>query len=97
MESEPNDLARQTMLDGNAVAGELAAVFGLDMTINDAQCAHCGQVHAVGAMLAFTQAPGIVLRCPGCEAVMVRIVRTPRGTYVDARGMTYLRMPAGES
>jgi uncharacterized protein DUF6510 len=97
MDSETNDVTRQMMLDGNAVAGELASLFGIEMTVNDAQCAHCGQVHAVGAMLAFTQAPGIVLRCPSCEAVMLRIVRTPRGTYVDVRGAAYLRMPAGDS
>ena len=97
MESEANDPAREMMLDGNAVAGELAALFGIEMTGNDAECASCGQVHAVGAMLAFTRGPGIVLRCPTCEAVMVRIVRTPRGTYVDVRGATYLRMPAGDS
>jgi uncharacterized protein DUF6510 len=95
MESEANDMSREMMLDGNAVAGELAALFGIDMTANDAECASCGQVHAVGAMLAFTQAPGIVLRCPSCEAVMVRIVRTPRGTYVDVRGAAYLRMAPG--
>jgi len=95
VESEPNDRTRELMLDGNAVAGDLMALFGIDMTMNDAQCAHCGQVHAVGAMLAFTQAPGIVLRCPSCEAVMVRIVRTPRGTYVDVRGAAYLKMPPG--
>jgi uncharacterized protein DUF6510 len=97
MESDATDVTRQMMLDGNAVAGELTAMFGIDMTDNDAECAHCHQVHALGAMLAFTQCPGMVLRCPSCEAVMVRIVRTPHGTFVDMRGATYLRMPAGES
>ena len=97
MDSDTSDVTRQMMLDGNAVAGELSALFGVDMTSSDAECAHCHQVHAVGAMLAFTQCPGIVLRCPSCEAVMVRIVRTPRGTFVDVRGAAYLRMPAGDS
>lgn len=89
------DTTRALMLDGNAVAGELAELFGAEMTANDAECASCGQVHAIGAMLAFTNCPGIVLRCPSCEAVMVRLVRTPRGTFVDARGAAYLRMPGG--
>lgn len=97
MESEANDVTREMMLDGNAVAGDLTELFGIDMTSNDAECAHCRQVSAVGAMLAFTQVPGIVLRCPSCESVMVRIVRTPRGTYVDVRGAVYLRMPPSDS
>jgi hypothetical protein len=97
VDTDASDVTRQMMLDGNAVAGELAALFGVDMTGNDAECAHCHQVHQVGAMLAFTQCPGVVLRCPSCEAVMVRIVRTPRGTYVDVRGATYLRMPGADS
>jgi len=93
MDTVRDDANAALMLDGNAVAGALSEIFGAEMTVNEAECASCGQVHAVGAMLAFTQAPGIVLRCPSCEAVMVRIVRTPRGTYVDVRGAAYLRMP----
>jgi hypothetical protein len=87
------DVNAEMMLDGNAVAGELLEIFGIEMTVNEAECATCGRVHAVGAMLAFTQAPGIVLRCPSCEAVMMRVVRTPRGTYFDVRGAAYMRLP----
>jgi len=78
MDSMHDDANAAMVLDGNAVAGLLGEIFGAEMTANDAECASCGRVHAVGAMLAFTQAPGIVLRCPSCEAVMVRVVRTPR-------------------
>ena len=93
MDSMHDDANAAMVLDGNAVAGLLGEIFGAEMTANDAECASCGRVHAVGAMLAFTQAPGIVLRCPSCEAVMVRVVRTPRGTYMDVRGAAYMRMP----
>ncbi|MEO7889591.1 MAG: DUF6510 family protein [Vicinamibacterales bacterium] len=94
METETDDPAREMMLDGNAVAGELMEMFGTEMTANDAECGTCGQTHAVGALLAFTHAPGLVLRCPSCEAVVVRVVRTPRGVYLDARGAAYLRLKA---
>jgi len=43
-------------------------------------------------LLAFTQAPGIVLRCPSCENVVVRITQTPDAFYIDARGAVYLRL-----
>jgi hypothetical protein len=42
--------------------------------------------------LAFTQAPGAVLRCPACENIVLRIVETDTAFYLDARGATYLRL-----
>lgn len=84
--AQNDDPAGALMLDGNAVAGELQAIFGSDMTGKDAECASCGKTHAMGALLAFTRGPGIILRCPSCTAVMLRVARTSRGTFVDARG-----------
>jgi hypothetical protein len=86
------DLNRALMLDGNAVAGLLHEVFALEMTVNPAKCAHCGAVGALGTLLAFTQSPGVVLRCPACEQVMLRIVETAEAIYLDARGAAYLRL-----
>jgi len=91
---EPADLDRALTLDGNAVAGLLEEVFGWEMTAQPAQCASCGHVGECGTLLAFVGGPGTVLRCSVCEEVVVRIVRTERGTYVDARGATFLRLPA---
>ncbi len=45
----------------------------------------------MGAMRAYTRAPGVVLRCPACDEVVLRIVETAEATYVDARGAAYLR------
>jgi hypothetical protein len=92
MDNEPADVNRALMVDGNAVAGLLHEVFALEMTANPAKCAHCGAVGELGALLAFTQAPGVVLRCPACEQVVVRIVETTEAIYVDARGAAYLRL-----
>ena len=79
-------------LDANAVAGMLEALFGRDMTAADSRCAACGRKGEVGTLLAYTMAPGIVLRCPACSAVMLRMVETPRGTLVEAKGLSYLRI-----
>jgi hypothetical protein len=35
--------------------------------------------------------PGAVLRCPACDGVVLRIVETVAATYVDMRGVAYLR------
>ena len=46
--AQNDDPAGALMLDDNVVAGELQAVFGSDMTGNDAECASCGKTHAMG-------------------------------------------------
>ena len=78
-------------LDGNAIGGVLAALFGGDVTAAPGRCAHCGNVSLIAEMRAYVQAPGRILRCPTCQGVVIRIVETPDATYVDARGAAYLR------
>ena len=89
MDNDPN---RAMMLDGNAAAGVLQEIFTLEMTPNPTECAHCGHVVEIGGLLCFSQGPGIILRCPACEEVVIRIVQTPDALYLDARGATYLRL-----
>ncbi len=84
------DLNRSLMVDGNALAGMLQEVFSMEMTASPTRCAHCGYQGEVGTLLAFICSPGLVLRCPGCENVILRIVTTPRAIYLDARGAMYL-------
>ena len=79
-------------LDANAVAGMLETLFGADLTVADSKCAACGREGEVGTLLAYTMAPGVVLRCPACSAVMLRMVETPRGTLVEAKGLAFVRM-----
>jgi hypothetical protein len=84
-------------LDGNALAGTLEALFGVDMTMVPGRCAHCGTRNMVGAMRAYTHAPGAIVRCPACDGVVLRIVETVDATYVDARGAAYLRFGPRQS
>lgn len=86
------DFNRSLMVDANAVAGMLQEVFAMEMTASPMQCSHCGYEGAVGTLLAFICTPGVVLRCPGCESVILRIVTTPQAVYLDARGAAYLRL-----
>ena len=80
------------MLDANAVAGDLAELFGFDMTAAVHRCAHCGNVGAMGTLLAWTQGPGVTLRCCICHDVVIRIVRTPSRTLLDVSGAAYLEI-----
>lgn len=90
-----DDPAIDLVLDANAVAGLLAGLFGGDVTGTPGECAHCHTVSMVGTMRAYTRAPGIVLRCPACTQVVLRVVETPTATVVDLGGIRTLRFPRG--
>jgi len=89
---ETRDINHELMLDANATAGLLFEIFGVEMTAEPTECANCGNEAEIGTLLAFTQGPGIVLRCSACDNVVLRIVQTPDAIYLDARGAVYLRL-----
>jgi hypothetical protein len=89
---EMTDINHELMLDANATAGLLFDIFGVEMTASPTECANCGNEGEIGALLAFTQGPGVILRCSACESVVLRIVQTPDAVYLDARGAVYLRL-----
>ena len=90
--NQETGLDRALMVDGNAVAGLLCEIFAMEATTGEVQCVSCGRRGEIGSLFAFTQAPGVVLRCPRCENIVIRIVQTPGAIYLDARGVTYLRL-----
>lgn len=95
MEDTQPDMIDKMMLDGNAVGGMLQEVFAIDMTATPAECANCGATSAIGSLVAFTQAPGAVLRCPACGQVMMSFVETPDAMHLDVRGVAQLRIARG--
>jgi hypothetical protein len=87
----------QTRLDGNAAAGFLAELFAFEVTAAQARCSGCGGVAPVGALLVYGGAMGAILRCPGCDAAMIRVTLL-RGEYrLDLRGTQTLHIPAAPS
>jgi hypothetical protein len=80
-------------LDGNAAGGILREVFAQDMTAVLARCAACGATTPLGALLDYGQAMGVILRCPGCDVAMLRIVRTPGWLHLDPSGISLLLIP----
>ena len=77
--------------DGNGVAGLLSEVLAVEVTRVRRRCQSCGAETALGAHRAYEGA-GVVLRCPACADVAVRIgVRDDelvvewRGTYAVNR------------
>ncbi len=82
-------------VDGNAVGGMLIDAFGAEMTAARGCCADCGAVAALGALLAYTRAPGDVLRCAGCGAVMLVAVARPEGVRLSLAAVRWIEPPAG--
>ena len=80
-------------LDGNAIAGELFELFGVEMTIATGVCAQCGAVDLVARLDVYVHAPGTVVRCPQCETVLMRIVRGRDRVWLDLQGVRSLELP----
>jgi hypothetical protein len=92
-ESDPSaDASQALMVDGNAIAGLLDEIFTHEMTVSIAECAFCGKRGEIGGVRVFSEGPGVVLRCPYCSNVLMRIVRTSTSIYLDARGMAYIQI-----
>jgi ribosomal protein S27E len=72
--------------DGNGVAGLLAEVFAVDATSMARTCQACGDEQPVGAHRAYHGA-GVVLRCPSCGAIAVRIAEHGEAVVVEWRGL----------
>lgn len=82
-------------LDGNAVAGVLDEIFAFEMTTAVSTCASCGAVGEVGVLHAYVHAPGTVVRCPRCGAVLMRVVRSEERLWVDVQGVRSLEFRVG--
>jgi Family of unknown function (DUF6510) len=73
-------------VDGNAAAGILSELFVPDLTAARAKCAGCGVTRPIGALLVYAHGMGTVVRCPGCDRVVLRVARTPTHLWLDATG-----------
>ena len=69
-------------VDGNAIAGELYARLGREMTMASGRCRGCGATTVVAELRVFVSGPGSVARCPSCGAVMLVVVAA-RGSVLD--------------
>ncbi len=61
-------------LDGNAIAGDLFAAFGHEMTTVIGTCTSCGAPSTIAELRVYVSGPGIVARCPSCAGVAIVLV-----------------------
>jgi hypothetical protein len=74
-------------LDGNAIAGQLYEVFGVEMTVAVGVCAHCGARGVLAESVVYFAGPGTVVRCRSCSGVLAVLVRRREITCVDLLGL----------
>jgi hypothetical protein len=89
------DTRADDVLDGNAAAGLLAQLLGGDWTAASGCCDGCGLTGPLAETVAYLQAPGLVVRCRGCEAVLLRVVRAPDRAWLDLRGLRHVEIALG--
>lgn len=80
-------------LDGNAAAGDFGEVFGGDVTTVVVTCAGCGSSGAFAELRAYLGGPGAVVRCPGCDTLLARVVRTRTEMWLEMSGSSSWRFP----
>jgi hypothetical protein len=77
-------------LDGNAIAGTLAEVFGTEMTTAVGSCGECGRTGPMAEVSVYLDGPGVVVRCRSCSNLLVVIVRRRELACVDLTGLASL-------
>lgn len=77
-------------LDGNALAGQLVEIFGVEMTTAVATCAACGAAGPVAGFVVYQGVPGTVARCRSCGSILMVIATIRRVNCVDLTGLADL-------
>jgi ribosomal protein S27E len=75
-------------LDGNALAGPLAEVFGGEMTSAVVTCRTCGFTVAIAETVVYPHLPGAVVRCRNCTGLLMVITQIRGVNCVDMLGIT---------
>ena len=89
MDDAPVDEA-DAALDGNAIAGLMADVFGTEMTTAVGTCGNCGAVSLVAELAVYLTELGAVVRCRSCESVLMVFVSVREVVCVDLMGLASL-------
>ena len=95
--SSRSSSVESTRLDGNAAAGLLSEIFATEPTVGVSTCAGCGATGLMGALLVYATGMGMVMRCPGCDAVVLRVARTGSQLWLDASGARCIAFTIPES
>jgi hypothetical protein len=89
---DANSSPEPAALDGNAAAGLLQQIFAIDVTTARIMCASCESIQPLAALRLYGLPMGNVLRCPQCQAALIRAVARDQACWIDFRGASTLRL-----
>lgn len=79
-------------LDGNSLGALFHDLFGREMTNQRACCDVCGTIGVMGTLMAYRDAPGDVVRCAVCGAILMVAVSLPTGVRVTIRSLRWVEL-----
>jgi hypothetical protein len=85
-DTQPDD----STLDGNAIGGLLQEIFGTEMTNAVGTCAACGATAQIAEAVVYRRAPGTVMRCRTCTAILLVVTQRREMNCVDLQGLAAL-------
>jgi Family of unknown function (DUF6510) len=89
-QADSPDATADWALDGNAIGALLHDVFGTEMTAAVATCATCGAIGPMAETVVYLRAPGVVVRCRRCAAVLMVVVQRGARNCVSLGGLAAL-------
>ncbi|MGI8517144.1 MAG: DUF6510 family protein [Acidimicrobiia bacterium] len=81
-----------THLDGNALGALFIDLFGQEMTDQNGCCDACGAINPLGRTVVYRDAPGDVMRCSGCGAVLIVAVRTATRLRISVQSLRWIEL-----
>jgi hypothetical protein len=88
-------MSTQSHVDGNVLGGMLIEMFGAEMTDRLGCCSGCGAVNTMGAMHVYVDAPGDVMRCPACDAVLMVLTEIEPVVRVNLAQLAWVEIAIG--
>jgi Family of unknown function (DUF6510) len=79
------------LLGGDAAARLIQQIFVPDVTLAKIRCGACDCVSGIGALTVYAGPMGAVLNCADCDNVLMRVVDTPHGLWLEMSGTRSLR------
>jgi hypothetical protein len=84
-------------LDGNAAAGPLSEFFAVDVVSSRGRCDSCGRIAALATARMYPNSDGLLLRCPGCTEILLRLVDSGDSVLLDLHGLSFMELTRTEN
>jgi hypothetical protein len=92
LDLQEDEMSTEGHVDGNVLGGMLMEMFGAEMTDRRGCCGECGAIGRIGSMHVYVEAPGDVMRCPACSAVLLVLTRIEPVVRVNLVNLAWVEM-----